>query len=128
MLTPSYFFRNLGVIFDSSLTFQSHISYITKTAFYHLCNIACLRPTVRTKDTDTLIHALTTSQINYCYSLLIGLPIKKITRLQYVQNSAVSHQSSLNTLPHFFIIYIGCLFLFTFSITLFCCLPINVLL
>lgn len=92
MLTPSYSIRNMGVIFDSSLTFQSHISSITKTAFYHR-NITCLRPTVNTKDTETLIHALT-SHLDYCYSLLIGLPAKTITRLQYVQNSAVSHQSS----------------------------------
>lgn len=92
MLTPSYSIRNMGVIFDSSLTFQSHISSITKTAFYHR-NITCLRPTVNTKDTETLIHALITSRLDYCYSLLIGLPAKTITMLQYVQNSAVSHQS-----------------------------------
>lgn len=86
MLTPS---GNYGVIFDSSITFQSHI--ISKTAFYHLINIACLHPTRSTKDTKTLIYALT-SRLNYCNSLLIGLPAKMITRLQYVQNSS-SHKA-----------------------------------
>ncbi len=28
--------RNLGVLFDSNLSFDSHVSSICKTAFYHL--------------------------------------------------------------------------------------------
>jgi len=44
---------NLGVTFDLSHTFKSHISYITKTA-YHFHNIARLQPALSTKDTENL--------------------------------------------------------------------------
>ncbi len=35
--------RNLGVLFDSNLSFDSHVSSICKTEFFHLKNISKLR-------------------------------------------------------------------------------------
>ncbi len=32
--------RNLGVLFDSNLSFDGHVSSICKTAFFHLKNIS----------------------------------------------------------------------------------------
>ncbi len=34
--------RNLGVLFNSNLSFESHVSSICKTAFFHLKNISKL--------------------------------------------------------------------------------------
>ncbi len=36
--------RNLGVLFDSNLSFDSHVSSICKTEIFHLKNISELRP------------------------------------------------------------------------------------
>ena len=38
--------RNLGVIIDSDLNFHNHMRAVTRTSFYHLKNIAKLRPYV----------------------------------------------------------------------------------
>ena len=35
--------RNLGVIFDQKLSFNSHIKWVTKLAYFHLCNIRKIR-------------------------------------------------------------------------------------
>ncbi len=35
-------FKNVGVILDSNLSFENLISHVTKTAFFHLRNIAKL--------------------------------------------------------------------------------------
>ncbi|KAL1258994.1 hypothetical protein QQF64_009571, partial [Cirrhinus molitorella] len=62
--------RNLGVLFDSSLSFENHISSICKTAFFHLKNIVKLRPMLSKSNAETLIHAFMTSRIDYCNALL----------------------------------------------------------
>ncbi len=41
--------RNLGVLFDSNLSFDSHVSSICKTDFFHLKNISKLRPIIKVK-------------------------------------------------------------------------------
>ena len=80
--------RNLGVILDSDLNFETHIRNITKTSFYHLRNIAKVQPFLSQADTERLMHAFITSRLDYCNALLSGLPKKTISTLQTVQNAA----------------------------------------
>uniref|UniRef100_A0A8C6PS97 Reverse transcriptase domain-containing protein n=1 Tax=Nothobranchius furzeri TaxID=105023 RepID=A0A8C6PS97_NOTFU len=72
--------RNLGVSFDPLLSFLPHIHHVTKTAFFHLQNIARLRPILSSIATETLIHAFISSKIDYCNSLLYGLPSTHIKK------------------------------------------------
>ncbi len=53
--------KNLGVILDSNLSFENHISHVTKTAFFHLRNIAKLRNMLSVSDAEKLVHAFMTS-------------------------------------------------------------------
>ena len=87
-ICPSSLVRNLGVLFDPSLSFDSHIKSITKSAFFQLRNISRLRPSLSDTSAETLIHAFVTSRLDYCNAVLYGVPNKSLARLQLVQNSA----------------------------------------
>ncbi len=80
--------KNLGVILDSNLSFENHISHVTKTASLHLRNIAKLRNMLSVSDAEKLVHAFMTSRLDYCYGLLGGCPASSINKLQIVRNAA----------------------------------------
>ncbi|MGL5674454.1 MAG: reverse transcriptase family protein, partial [Plesiomonas shigelloides] len=80
--------RNLGVLFDTNLSFESHISSICKTAFFHLKNISKLRHMLSMTNAEQLVHAFMTSGLDYCNALLGGCPARVINKLQLVQNAA----------------------------------------
>ena len=66
--------RNLGAWFDDQLTMAVHITKICSAAFYHLHNIRRIRKYLSMDAAATLIHSFVSIQINYCNSLLYGVP------------------------------------------------------
>lgn len=48
---------SLGIILDSDLHFKAHIKKVTKAAFFHLRNIAMVRPFLSQQDGKKLVHA-----------------------------------------------------------------------
>ncbi len=75
--------KNLGVILETDLSFSSRVKAVTKSAYYHLKNIARIRCFVSSHDLEKLVHA--TSRVDYCNGLL---PKKTIIPLQLIQNTA----------------------------------------
>ena len=80
--------KNLGVWFDSNLSMVDHITKTSSAAFYHLYNIRRIRKYLTKECTETLIHAFISSRLDYCNSLLFGVPECHLHKLQRVQNAA----------------------------------------
>ena len=85
---PTSSARNIGAIFDDTMSFEEHVNDLCKTAFYHIRNISCIRPCLSIDSTKTLVHVLVMSRLDHCNSLLYGLSDYLIQRLQYVMNAA----------------------------------------
>ena len=67
------------------------VDHITKTcsaAFYYLYNIRRIRKYLTQEYSETLIHAFISSRLEYCNSLLFGVPEYHLHKLQRVQNAA----------------------------------------
>ena len=82
--------KNLGVWFDSNLSMVDHITKTYSAAFYYLYNIRRIRKYLTKEYKETLIHASIFSCLDYCNSLLFGVPDCHLHKLQRVQN-AVAH-------------------------------------
>ena len=80
--------RNLGVIFDENLNMSEHITNICRTVNFHLHNLRNINKFLSKDARGILVHALIFSHLDYCNSLLYGLPTYQIARLQRVQNAA----------------------------------------
>ena len=87
-LASSSTVRNLGVVFDQNLLFDAHIKQVSRTAFFHLRNIAKIRNILSQGDTEKLVHAFVTSRLDYCNSLFLGCPSYSLKCLQLIQNAA----------------------------------------
>ncbi len=92
--------RNLGVILETDLSFSSHVKAVTKSAYYHLKNIARIRCFVSSQDLEKLVHAFITSRVDYCNGLLTGRPKKTIRQLQLIQNAAARIQTRTRKSEH----------------------------
>ncbi len=87
-LQPSAHVRNLGVIFDHSMSMNHHVNSVVRSCFMQLRRIGRLRPCLTENAVKTLVHGLITSRLDYCNALLSGVPSFLIKKLQRVQNTA----------------------------------------
>ncbi len=85
---------------DSDLNLRSHIKTITKSAYYHLKNISRIRGLMSQQDLEKLIHAFIFSRLDYCNSVLTGLPKKSIRQLQLIQNAAARVLTKTKKVDH----------------------------
>ena len=79
--------RDLGVIYDQHLNMSQHVRSVCRTGYYHLRNIGRIRRYLTQDATKTLVHALVTSRLDYCNSLLYGLPANHLAKMQRLQNA-----------------------------------------
>jgi hypothetical protein len=80
--------KNIGVVFDSSLSLECHVNSMVSSAWSSLWRIGRIRKYLSKESAEIFIHAFVTSKLDYCNSLLFGLPNTLINKIQLVQNAA----------------------------------------
>ncbi|KAK3523840.1 hypothetical protein QTP70_010455 [Hemibagrus guttatus] len=100
MISPTASARNLGVTMDNQLSFSSHVTNVTRSCRFLLYNIRRIRPFLSTQATQVLVQSLVISRLDYCNSLLAGLPLNAIRPLQMIQNAAARLVFNLPKFSH----------------------------
>ena len=80
--------RNIGVVFDQTLSLEKRVVSVCKSALFHLRNIAKIREYLTVENTKILVHAFVICRLDNCNSLLVGSPKYLIQKLQRIQNCA----------------------------------------
>lgn len=79
---------NLGVKIYIVLSFDGHVNGVVISSFYHLRHLSKVESFLYRRDLETVNHALITSRLDYCNSLLIGVGQGTRSHLQLLQNAA----------------------------------------
>jgi len=99
-LAPVHSARNLGVIFDSNLSFAEHISAISKSCLYCIRDLKRLRNSIDHSTARIIATALIHNKLDYCNSLLLNLPMSQLNHLQFVLNSAARAVTKTSKFDH----------------------------
>ena len=87
-ISPAPVVRNLGVMFDRELSMKDQVTNICRQSMASIRRIGKIRNVVDDDLCKTLINQLVTSRLDYCNSLLSGIPAVQLQRLQRIQNVA----------------------------------------
>jgi len=77
------------VYFDRNMNITTHVNRLISSSFYQLRRIKTIRRSLPTTTAITLINSFVISRIDYCNSLLCGLPSYQLARVQSVLDAAV---------------------------------------
>ena len=78
----------MEVVFDASMDMSTHVDRLVSTCFYQLRRIRAIRRSIPTSTAIQLVNSFVISRIDYCNSILAGLPACEFDRIQSVLNSA----------------------------------------
>ena len=73
---------------ENDLSMDDYIKNLVRNCNYHLRNIASIRKYLNKDMTKTLVMENIISRVDYCNSLLYGLPNYKLRKIQIVINNA----------------------------------------
>ena len=79
---------NLGFYLDKTLSMDAHIKYLCRILFCQLRRIGKIRSFLSIDAANKLAVSIILSRLDYCNSLLAGIPDNKLNKLQRIQNHA----------------------------------------
>ena len=84
----SDFVKNVGVWIDKNLDMNKHVSNIVSHCYKILKDIGRIRKNLEKNHIENLVHAVISTRLDYCNSLLVNIDKENLNKLQKVQNSA----------------------------------------
>ena len=87
-ILPSCSAKHLGVIVDSHLSFDEHVTEVVSKCIGSLCQINWVKHLIDRSTLITIIISLVFSKLFYCWSMWASTTKKNIARLQKVRNFA----------------------------------------
>lgn len=100
VISPSSVARNLGVVFDRHLDMRQHIVNVCRGCYFQLRQLRVICRSLPKAVLKTLLHAFVSCRLDYCNSLLYGLPQCDTKKLQSVQNAAARLLGGLRKFDH----------------------------
>ena len=99
-IRPSTVVRDLGVLLDSKLSMSNHVNSVAKACFFHLRRIRQIKRCLNEHCLQILVHSLVLSRIDYCNSVLYGLPKSTLSPLTSVIHTAARLVKNLGPRDH----------------------------
>ena len=87
-IAPSPTVTCLGVNIDPELTFASHTKRVAARCFYKLRQLRTIRHSLSADNARMLVHALVSTQVDYCNSILYQVAAVHLRPLQSELNAA----------------------------------------
>ncbi len=91
---------NLGAGFDCDMSMKYHVQKVCTSGYYHLRNVSRIKRCLTHDALEKLIHALVSSRLDYCNTLLVGIPDYSMDKIQRLQNSAARLLSGCRKFEH----------------------------
>lgn len=79
--------KSLGVTIDDTLSFNKHVDNVCKSSYFHLRALRHIRRFISDETAKSIACATVAGRLDYCNSLLVGVSVENIHKLQRVQNS-----------------------------------------
>ena len=98
---PSCSAKDLGVIVDSHLSFDKHVTEVVSKCIGSLCQRNGVKHLFDWSTLITIINSLVFSKLFYCLSMWASTTKKNIARLQKVQNFTVRIVTGARKYDHF---------------------------
>ena len=92
--------RNLGVVFDKHLTWDSHVSALTQKCNGVLIGLSHVRHQIPSNLLPALVNSLVVSHVRYCLAVFGNGSEKNIQRLQKILNFALRVVSGRRKFDH----------------------------
>src|SRR6218665_2935534 len=99
-IPPSDVVRDLGVLLDCKLNMTQHVSSTARRCFFHLLRIRQVRRCLDETCRRILVQALVISRLDYCNSVLSGLPSSTLQPLSSVLHTAARLIKDLSPRDH----------------------------